>query len=144
METATDEKSVGVSRKRYFMAGIIGAVIATVLNCIYHAIYMANVALEVEGVTNYLTVILATVVSLILSALVYYWLSRNTKSPLLIYLILLLAFTVGDVSFIAVPVFPSWADVPEGFVGWALPLHLIASAVAAIFIPKYVTSGKKE
>lgn len=143
MNTVTDERSTGVSRKRFLIGGLLAGVIAAVLNNIYHTAYTAVTGVEATVVINYVTVTIATIAPLILAALVYYGLSRNTRHPTMIFLILTIFLTITSSALMAISHFPDRTPVPDGFIGLALPMHYIAGTVAAIFIPMYVSAGKK-
>lgn len=141
--TVTDERSIGVSLKRYLMGGLLAGIIAAVLNNIYHTAYTAITGVEATVVINYVTVSIASIVPLVLAALVYYFLSKETKQPTMIFIVITIFLTITSSGLMAISHFPDRTPVPEGFVGLALPMHYIAGAVAAIFIPWYVSAGKR-
>lgn len=143
MNPVTDEKSMDVSLKKYLLAGLFAGIIAAVLNNIYHTVYTAITGVEAPVVINYVTVTFASIIPLVLAAWAYYVLSRNTKHPTLIFIIITIFLALVSSNLMAIPHLPDRTPVPEGFMGLALPMHYIAGAVAAIFIPRYMKTGRR-
>lgn len=146
MESNRNRKARRLSMKEYLIAGVVAGVLAAIINNIYHLTYSSITGVEVPQVINILTVSLASLIPLILGALVYYMLEKNTSQSTVIFVVLTIFLTICSMGLMAVPVFPDRSEVPEGFYGLALPMHFIAGGIAAVVIPRYVAykTGKME
>ncbi|MEK6480059.1 hypothetical protein WJR50_21130 [Catalinimonas sp. 4WD22] len=137
-------KAYSISIKTYLAAGGVAALIAIILNNIYHLSYSAITGVKVETVINILTVSVATLIPLLLASLVYYALDKNTNKGTTIFIVLAIFLTIVSMGTMAVPVFPDRDAVPDGFYGLSLPMHFIAGGVAAAVIPAYVAYKEKQ
>jgi cytochrome bd-type quinol oxidase subunit 2 len=142
--SVTDDKTYGVSRKRFLVAGAIAGLVAVVINNIYQLSYTAITGYAEPMVINLITVSLASFVPIFLAALVYYFLAKNTSQPTLIFVIVTIFMTISSMGAMAAPVFPDRDAIDSDFYGLAIPMHFIAGGIAAVVIPVYVTRGRRK
>ncbi|MDF9797099.1 cytochrome bd-type quinol oxidase subunit 2 [Catalinimonas alkaloidigena] len=138
MQTEINKSKYQLPITNYLAAGGIAALIAIVLNNIYHLSYTEITGVSVVEVINVASVSIVTFVTLMLASLVYYALDRNTNKATTIFIVLAIFLTICSMGTMAIPIFPNRDEVPEGFYGLSLPMHFIAGIVAAVVIPAYI------
>jgi membrane-bound ClpP family serine protease len=122
---------------RYLQAGLIAGVVGAVIANIYNAIYQGISGQTYPELTVF-TIIFASLIPGLLGSLIYYWLSRSTRQPRLIFTVVGLVFTVLSV----VPNFVSPMDPAPGFASASTPLHFIVALSALILIPTLVKTRR--
>ena len=117
------------------VAGTITALAAALLNALYDLCYTTITGIVLPGSFSIYTVMLASFVPGIIASLIYYGLTFYTAYPRVVFYVggtvFLLLSLVGPLS----PTLPNGQPVPTGFVGLAMPLHVIAGAVILIAMP---------
>lgn len=127
---------------RYLLAGIFAGLIIAVINNFYSFVYSAVTGVSMPDVIHFGSVAGASVVPAVIGGLIYYGLSKVTARATLIFMIGAGLFALASCYGPLQDQLPDGRQVPAGWVGLTLPMHLIAGLVAVVFIPVYVHRGK--
>jgi len=108
---------------------------AALLNALYALCYTTIAGVDLPNSFSLFAVMLASFVPGIVAALIYYGLKFYTDYPRVVFyvggIVFLLLSLLGPLS----PTLPNGQPVPTGFVGLAMPLHVIAGMLFLVFMP---------
>ena len=126
---------------RYVIGGMVAAAIAAAVNVVWRDAYPGLTGNTVPDLIDPVSVVIATVLSILLAAGVYLLLSRAfvIATPLYVFGCLTSAATSCIAPF--TPVLPDGMPVPAGFPLLTIPMHLIAGLMAATVVPIVVLFG---
>jgi len=123
------------------IGGMVAAAIAAAVNVAWRDAYPGLTGNTVPDLIDPVSVVIATVLSILLAAGVYLLLSRAfvIATPLYVFGCLTSAATSCIAPF--TPVLPDGMPVPAGFPLLTIPMHLIAGLMAATVVPIVVLFG---
>ena len=132
MDTNQTTKPVFV---RILTGSLTAGAVAAVLNNAYCLIH-SDIGLS--NTINYKTVTFGSLVPALVAGICYYILSRFTANATRIFIVTVLILTALSITKTMVSVLPDGTEVPEGFTGLTLPMHLAAGLSIAFIIPRFV------
>ena len=121
--------------KQAIVGGLISGVIAAPLNEIWDFIAVAFGSIAPPNFM--VAVVISSIVSLLIGAVLYFLLMKYSKRGRMIFLAVSTVFTLLSLYATMQPVMPDGSATPHGFALLTIPMHLIAGGVAMWGIPKY-------
>lgn len=115
--------------------GLISGVIAAVLNSIWNIV--AQQFGSVAPPNFAMAVIMASIIPLMVGAIVYFLLVKFTAKGAIIFLVVGIIFTLASMGGPFQTQMPDGSPAPQGFPLLTVPMHIIAGAVALWGIPKF-------
>jgi len=138
MHTVSDDKAIGVPLNQFLIGGAWAGLTAAIINNIYSFIYTSMTGFSASGAVNFTTITLASVVPLMLAALLYYGLSNNSSKPTPYFIIIAIILTMFSERLRVFAIYIYEYDVPVAFYGLVLPMNFMAGVIAAVVLPLYI------
>ena len=139
-EFSSDETS---DFREIFTAGLVAGLLAVLLNNFYSYLYTAFTGFRLPELIHIGTVTLASFFSCLLAAIFYFVLAQYTKFPKAAFMtvggIFMLVSLLGPLT----ATLPDGSQVPSGFAGLTMPMHLITGICAIIVIPVFSVGDNK-